>query len=61
MSDPTARDLAKTVTRSLPTEQAMDRYGLWGDRLDAVVAASNGTLRLRSPGMVEAVRRETTP
>lgn len=55
-------DLAKTAVRSLPTEQVGMTYGLWGDGLKRVIDASNGWLKLRSPGMVEAVKRsEPTP
>lgn len=55
-------DLAKTATRSLPTEQAMERWGLWGDELRRAIDASDGWLKLRSPGLVEAVKRsEPTP
>lgn len=52
-------DLCQSPTRSLTTEAAMERYDLWGDGLAAVVAASNGYLRIRSPGLLEAVPQES--
>ena len=54
-------DISKTVTRSLTAEAVLDRYSLFGASLDAVIAASNGYLRLRSPGFVEAIRQEPAP
>ena len=51
-------ELAKPATRSLPTERAMERWGLWGDGLDCVIAASCGHLRIRPPGLLEAVRTD---
>ncbi|CDI04128.1 hypothetical protein BN873_890034 [Candidatus Competibacter denitrificans Run_A_D11] len=52
-------NLCQSPTRSLTTEAAMERYDLWGDGLAAVVAASNGYLRIRSPGLLEAVPQES--
>ncbi|MER2528041.1 MAG: hypothetical protein ABTR07_08955 [Candidatus Competibacter denitrificans] len=48
-------DLSQSPTRSLTTEAAMERYDLWGDGLAPVVAASKGYLRIRPPGLLEAV------
>lgn len=51
-------ELDKTATRSLPTEQVGMTYGLWGDGLDRVIAASCGHLRIRWPGLLEAVKTD---
>lgn len=53
-------DLDKTATRSLPTEQAMERWDLWGDGLDRVIAASCGHLRIRWPGLLEVAKSTAT-
>lgn len=52
-------DLRQSATHSLPTEQARERYDLWGEEFDAVIAASNGYLHISRWGLLTA--REPTP
>lgn len=62
MSDHTAiarrlyADLRDSATHSLPTEQARERYDLWGDALDAVIAASQGHLFVSPWGLLTATK-----
>lgn len=51
-------DLRQSATHSLPTEQARERYDLWGEEFDAVIAASNGYLRRVSPGLLVLAKSE---
>lgn len=64
MSDHTAiarqiyADLRDSAMHSLPTEQARERYNLWGADFDAVIAASKGYLRRVSPGLLVLAKPE---
>lgn len=49
-------DLRDSATHSLPTEQARERYNLWGADFDAVIAASKGYLRVGQWGMLTATK-----
>ncbi len=66
MSDHTAiarqiyADLRQSAMHSLPTEQARERYDLWGDALDAVIAASNGHLWINRWGLLTATKTTET-
>jgi hypothetical protein len=53
------RDLAQSPLHNLPTEEARERYSLWGDRFDAVIAASGGHLFVRPPGLLAIAREQT--
>ncbi|MER2526738.1 MAG: hypothetical protein ABTR07_02300 [Candidatus Competibacter denitrificans] len=47
-------DLRESATHSLPTEQARERYELWGSALYDVIYASNGHLYVSHWGLLTA-------
>lgn len=52
------RDLAGKGTAGMVDWQVCDHYGLSASDFKAVIAASAGYLRLRPPGILEAVKPE---
>jgi hypothetical protein len=54
-------DLSKKGSLGMVDWQVCDRYCLSAADLRAVIVASNGHLRLRPPGILEAVKLETKP
>ena len=67
MTDADALTLARQIYRDLSGKrqlgmvdwQVVEHYGLSAADLRAVIAASNGHLRLRPPGIVETMKLET--
>jgi hypothetical protein len=53
------RDLSDKGPLGMVDWQVCDRYCLSAVDLRDVIAASNGHLRLRPPGIIEAVKSET--
>jgi hypothetical protein len=53
------RDLSGKGPLGMVDWQVVDRYGLSAADLRDVIAASAGHLRMRPPGIIEAIKSET--
>ncbi len=68
MTDTDAVKIARQIYRDLSGKgplgmvdwQVVEHYGLSAADLRAVIIASNGHLRVRPPGIIEAVKPETS-